>query len=71
MLVVLYSRLHAPLHSAIDSGEHEKYLFLPLNWNIENSLAHDLARFQDWLVSEQAAKGWFLVLPNILLHVGV
>jgi len=27
-----------PLHSAIDRGEHEKYLFLPLYGNTENSL---------------------------------
>jgi len=28
----------APLHSAIDRGEHEKYLFLPLYGNMENLL---------------------------------
>ena len=28
----------APLHSAIDRGEHEKYLFLPLYGNTENPL---------------------------------
>ena len=28
----------APLHSAIDREEHEKYLFLPLYENTENPL---------------------------------
>ena len=36
--VSLYSRLLALLHSAIGRGEHEKYLFLPLYGNTENSL---------------------------------
>jgi len=27
-----------PLYSILDSGEHEKYLFLPLYGNTENSL---------------------------------
>jgi len=27
----------APLHSAIDRGEHEQYLFLPLYGNTENA----------------------------------
>jgi len=29
--------MFAPLHSIIDRGEHEKYLFLPLYGNMENS----------------------------------
>jgi len=28
----------APFHSALDRGEHEKYLFLPLYGNTENPL---------------------------------
>ena len=28
----------APLHSVIDRGEHEKYIFLPLYGNTEDSL---------------------------------
>ena len=34
----LYLHTLAPLHSAIDRGEQEKYLFLPLYWIMENTL---------------------------------
>jgi len=34
----LYSRMLALLHSTIDRGEHEKYLFLPPYGNTENQL---------------------------------
>jgi len=44
-----------PLHSVIDKGEHEKYLFLQLDGNTENSLV--TARSPDQLVTVKRQKG--------------
>ena len=59
----------APLHSAIDRGEHEKYLFLPLYiWKYGKSIC-DSACPQDRLITVNRQKGdyaSFSVLSNIL-----
>ena len=49
----------APLHSIIDKGKHEKYLFLPLYANTENSLVPASATRieQDWLLTVKRQKG--------------
>jgi len=61
----------APFHSTIDSGEHEKYLFLSLYGNTENSLVAVCA-LEDRSVSVKRRKGdyaLFSVLSNILQKV--
>jgi len=61
----------APLHGVIDRGEHEKYLFLPLYGNTENSLLTACTP-QDRLVTVKRQKGdyaSFPVLSNILQNV--
>ena len=50
----------APLHSVIDREEHEKYLFLPLYENTENSLCP-----QDQLVT---VKGQSPFDSNVVQH---
>ena len=65
--LALYLRMLAPLHSAIDKGEYEKYLLLP---PYRNSLI--TACSQDQLVTVKGEKGYyasFSELSNILQNV--
>ena len=57
----------APLHSIIDKGEHEKYLFLP-----HGKFTHDSMHPQDQLVTAKRQKGdyaSFSELSNIVQNV--